>query len=227
MPSDPVHFQAALEGLKEHLARMGNRTEQSVDLAVECYLSRNAQLCPEVLSAESQISECERNIDEIIIQLHARHQLKSADLRLLTACAKINMHLRRIAEFALEAADLSLSDYRPRMPLPVNIRGIGAVASGMVRRAMDAFEGPDPDLADAVFDMAEIMHRKIGESWVYLAAEMRTSPEVIDQAIAALEVMQNLERVARYSAHIAEDTLFWICGADIQRDTKRFSPMIG
>lgn len=87
---------------------------------------------------------------------------------------------------------------------------------------MDAFENSNPEIADAVFDMAEIMRRKISESWIYLAAEMRNSPEVIGQAMNALLVVRNLERTADYSAHIAEDTLFWVCGADIRwRDLVR------
>lgn len=141
---------------------------------------------------------------------------------MLSACTKISTHLRRIGEFSFRAADGSLSHYEDRVALPVNTGEIGAIASGMVRRAMDAFENSNPEIADAVFDMAEIMRRKISESWIYLAAEMRNSPEVIGQAMNALLVVRNLERTADYSAHIAEDTLFWVCGADIRwRDLVR------
>lgn len=226
MPIRADHFLAALEGLKERLARMGQMAEQSVDLAVECYQSRNAQLCSEAISLEGEISQCERNIDEIVIQLQARNQPRSTDLRMLTACTKISTHLRHIGELSLRAADVSLSGSEYRAMLPVNITGIGAVASGMVRRAMDAFERSNPEMADAIFDMAEIMRRRISESWVHLAAEMRNSPEVADQAINALLVVRNLERTADYSAHIADDTLFWVCGADTrQRDPRRFAPV--
>jgi len=216
MAGTQVHFQAALDGLKEEILKMGGKAERSVDLAVQCYLSRDGSLWAEVLSLESEIYQCERNIDEIALQLHARHQPKAADLRLLTACMKINSTLRLIGAMSIHIADQSMSACRPRIALPVNIPDVGDAVSGMIRRALICFVDEDGDLAEAIFDMAHILNRRIGESWIHLVSEMRTSPESIEQALGALVAIRNLERVADYAANIAADVLFWICGSDVR-----------
>jgi len=225
MANTEVHFQAALEGLKEELLKMGSKAERSVDLAVQCHLSRDGSLWAEVLSLESEICQCERNIDEIALQLHGHHQPKATHLRRLTACMKINTTLRLIGTLSIHIADQSMSACRPRVVLPVNIPDIGDAVSGMIRRAVASFVDEDGDLAEAIFDMANILNRRIGESWIHLVSEMRTSPESIDQALGALVAIRNLERAADYAANIAADVLFWICGADVRRGPTQVIPI--
>lgn len=225
MANTEVHFQTALDELKEQILKMGDKAERSIDLAVQCHLSRDGSLWAEVLSLESEVCQCERNIDEITLQLHARHQPKALHLRHLTACMKINTSLRLIGSRSIHIADQSMSVCRPRIVLPVNIPDVGNVVSGMIRRALVSFVDEDGDLAEAVFDMANILNRRIGESWIHLVSEMRTSPESIDQALGALVAIRNLERVADYAGNIAADVLFWMCGADARRPITRVLPI--
>ena len=212
MPKARVHVQAALEGLREQLVRMGTKAEAAIDLAVQCCLCRNALLCSEVLSLESEINQCERSIDEIVIQLLAQQRPTAADLRLLTASMKINTNLQQIGGLAVLIADQSMSDYRPRMDLPVDLAKIGAAVSSMVRRALQTFADEDADLANAVLEMNDVVDRLSNDAWIHLVTEMRQSPEKLDQALATLLVTRSLERAAAYAARITEDVLFWIHG---------------
>lgn len=216
MADTQLHFHAALDGLKDQLVQMGAKAEQSIDLAVQCYATRNGLLCSEILSLETEMAQRERNIDEIVLQLQVRHQPRKTDLRLLTACMKINANLKSIGILSVQIADLSLANHRPRTTLPVNIPGFGAAVSSMVRRALDAFVAPDGDIAEAVFDMGEIIRRRSGESWIHLVAEMRNSPESTDHALNAILIMRTLERMADHAALIAEDILFWMCGMEVR-----------
>lgn len=75
---------------------MGTKAEAAIDIAVQCYVSRSNLLCSDVLSLESEINQCERCIDEIVLHLLANHRPTAADLRLLTASMKINTNLRQI-----------------------------------------------------------------------------------------------------------------------------------
>jgi phosphate transport system protein len=207
-----VHVHAALEGLKEQLVRMGTKAEAAIDLAVQCCLCRNALLCSEVLSLESEINQCERSIDEVVIQLLVQHRPTSADLRLLTASMKINTNLQQISGLAVLIADQSMSDYRPRIDLPVDLAKIGETVRSMVRRALQTFAEEDCCLADAVLEMNDVVDRLSNDARTYLVTDMRQSPEKLDQGLAALMVMRSLERVAANAARITEDVLFWIHG---------------
>lgn len=210
MPKTRAHVQTALDGLREPV-RMGSKAEAAIDLAVQCYASRNHLLCSDVLFLESEINQGERIVDEIVIQLLAHHPT-AADLRLLTACMKINTNLGQAGTLAVSIADYSMADYRPRMDLPVDIAKIGGAVSSMIRRALQTFVDEDGGLADSVLEMNDIVDRLSNDAWIYLVNEMRHSPEKIDQALAALMLTRALERVAAYAARIAEDVLFWIHG---------------
>jgi phosphate transport system protein len=43
-------------------------------------------------------------------------------------------------------------------------------------------------------------------------------PEVVRQALDALLVARNLERVADHATNIAEDVIFWVQGADVRHN---------
>jgi phosphate transport system protein len=49
-----------------------------------------------------------------------------------------------------------------------------------------------------------------------LVKKMNDSPEVTQQALDALLVARNLERVADHATNIAEDVIFWVSGADVR-----------
>jgi phosphate transport system protein len=51
-----------------------------------------------------------------------------------------------------------------------------------------------------------------------LVKAMNERPEVTRQALDALLVARNLERVADHATNIAEDVIFWVRGADVRHN---------
>jgi phosphate transport system protein len=47
---------------------------------------------------------------------------------------------------------------------------------------------------------------------------MNQRPEVVRQALDALLVARNLERVADHATNIAEDVIFWVQGSDVRHN---------
>jgi len=47
---------------------------------------------------------------------------------------------------------------------------------------------------------------------------MNQRPEVVRQALDALLIARNLERVADHATNIAEDVIFWVQGADVRHN---------
>ena len=227
MANERVHFKAAMEGMKEQLVRMGAKGEHAIDLAVQSYLTRDQILCSEVLSLEREMNQCERHIDEIAIQLLAHAQQEEIDLRLITACLKINTNLERIGDLSVSIAELSLSDYRPRIDLPVDILKVSAAVANMIRKALRAFVDTDGDLAEAVIRMSDVLDRMNNDAWIRLVAEMHESSHVIDQALAALMVVRNLELVSDHATNLAEDVMFWIQGSDARHRIGRLVSIEG
>ena len=86
----------------------------------------------------------------------------------------------------------------------------------MVRRALDSFIDGREDLAEAVLKMDDIVDRMDDEVFVAMVEKMHSNPEVTRQALDALLVSRNLERVADHATNIAEDVIFWVRGADVR-----------
>ena len=226
MAETRIHFHEALESLKELLIEMGGKAEAVVDLAINGYLSRNSTLCTQVLTIEKDINLAERRIDEFALQLLASQQPMAGDLRLITACMKITSDLERVSDQAVNIARLGLAEIQlMRVELPVDIGRVAAAAAGMIRRALNAFIEKDADLAFAVLQMDDIVDRMNDDAWKTLVGKMHEDPEAIEQALDALIIVRNLERVADHATNIAEDVIFWIRGTDVRHGVGRVVPI--
>jgi len=216
-----TRFHQGLDELKEQLLEMGGLAELAVDKAVDGYRRRNAELCEEVFALEDKINKAERTIDELAIDLLALQQPMAVDLRFLTACMKINADLERVGDQAVNIAERGIQDSKlPAVDLPVDIPRLAGTAAGMVRRALESFVEGRADLADAVLKMDDIVDRMNDDVYLAMVKTMHKEPEHVQQALDALLVARNLERVADHATNIAEDVIFWVKGADVRHHAR-------
>src|SRR3954451_6596339 len=212
-----TRFQLGLDELKQKLLIMGGLAEQAVDRAVEGYHRRDIKLCNAVFESETSINKAEREIDELALDLLAMQQPMAVDLRFITACMKINADLERVGDQAVNIAQrgaelISL----PQVDLPVDIPRMASTVAGMVRRALEAFIAGNAELAEAVLKMDDIVDRMDDDVYIALVERMHQSPDITQQALDALLISRNLERVADHATNIAEDVIFWVRGADVR-----------
>jgi phosphate transport system protein len=212
-----TRFHQGLDELKGKLLTMGGMAEQAVDRSIEAYRRRDATLCRAVLEGEPAINAMERQIDELALDLLAMQQPMAVDLRFILAVIKINADLERVGDQAVNIAErvMQMSGL-PAADLPVDIPRMASTAAGMIRRALDSFIHADTGLADAVLEMDDIVDRMNQEAFKALSQVMRRSPETSAQALDALLIARNLERVADHATNIAEDVIFWVRGADVR-----------
>jgi len=226
MAETRIHFHEALGTLKGLLIEMGGKAEALIDLAVHGYLARDIAVCSKVLTIEKEINLAERRIDELALELLASQQPMAGDLRLITACMKINSDLERVGDQAANIARRGLAEtHLAHVELPVDIPRIAAAAAGMIRRALNAFIEKDADLAFAVLKMDDVVDRMDDDAWKSLVRKMHEAPDVLDQALDALIVVRNLERVADHATNIAEGVILWIRGTDVRHGIGHLMPI--
>ena len=218
-----TRFQHGLDDLKEKLLVMGGLAEQAVDRAVDGYRQRDPKLFQAVFESEEDINRAEREIDELALDLLAMQQPMAVDLRFITACMKINADLERVGDQAVNIAQRG-SDLitLPDVDLPVDIPRMAATVSGMVRRALEAFIGGNAELAEAVLKMDDIVDRMDDDIYIALVEKIHKAPETTSQALDAILISRNLERVADHATNIAEDVIFWVRGADVRHGGDHF-----
>jgi phosphate transport system protein len=214
-----TRFQQGLDELREKLLRMGGLAEQAVDRACQAYIERDLTRCRMVLENESLINVAEREIDEIAFDLLALQQPMAIDLRFILAVVKINADLERVGDQAVNIAERVMDMMElPKADLPVDIARMAAAVSAMVRRALESFIEGKAELAHAVLEMDNVVDRMRDDAFITLVRKMNESPDVTRQALDALLVARNLERVADHATNIAEDVIFWVRGADVRHN---------
>ena len=212
-----TRFHQGLDELKEKLLRMGGLVEQAVERATDAYRKRDLKLCQAVLDGERAINHEEREIDELALDLLAMQQPMAVDLRFIMAVMKINADLERVGDQAVNIAQRVMDMATlPPAELPVDIPRMAATSAGMVRRALEAFVEAKPEIAEAVLKMDDIVDRMDDEIFIRMVDKMHKEPDVTRQALDALLVARNLERVADHATNIAEDVIFWVKGADVR-----------
>ena len=212
-----TRFHQELEELKHRILAMAGMAEQAVDLAVQAYSQREPALCQRVLNNEPSINRAEREVDEFAVDLLAMQQPMAIDLRFILAVIKINADLERVGDQAVNIAQrvIHMIEYSPA-ELPVDIPAMAAKVRKMVRDALQSFIEGDTDLAKRVLEADDEVDRMNKEAFANLSNCMQTKPDSAAQALDALSIARNLERVADHATNIAEDVIFWVRGADVR-----------
>ena len=212
-----TRFQQGLDELREKLLKMGGMAEQAVDRACQAYRERDLTLCHRVLENESLINAAEREIDGIALDLLAMQQPMAIDLRFILAVVKINADLERVGDQAVNIAERVMDMMElPAAELPVDVPRMASAAAAMVQRALESFIEGKAELAQAVLEMDNVVDRMRDEAFISLVRTMNQNPAITRQALDALLIARNLERVSDHATNIAEDVIFWVRGADVR-----------
>jgi phosphate transport system protein len=146
-------------------------------------------------------------------------QPMAIDLRFILSVIKINADVERVGDSARAISDRvrELQAF-PEVEMPIDIPRIANLASGMVRKALQAFIEGDADMAEAVLKMDDSVDKLNGAAHYTLLNLMKKEPGVAPQALNALMISRALERVADHATNIAEDVIFWVRGADVRHN---------
>jgi phosphate transport system protein len=212
-----INFQQKLDELKERLLVMAGLVEQAIQRATEAYSSRDVELCELVRLSEPAVNRMEREIDQAALDLLAMEQPMAVDLRFIIAVIRINADLERVGDQAVNIAgrvqDLGMF---ANIDIPVDIPKLASLSSAMVRKALQAFIEGDADLAQSVLLLDDQVDEMNREAFRSLGELIKSRPEMTPQALNALIISRNLERVGDHATNIAEDVIFWVRGADVR-----------
>jgi phosphate transport system protein len=212
-----IKFQQSLDELKERLLVMAGLVEQAIQRATEAYSSRDEGLCEMVLLSEPAINRMEGEIDQLALDLLAMEQPMAVDLRFILSVIRINADLERVGDQAVNIAN-RVQDLGTlaNAELPVDIPKLAGLAGAMVRKALQAFIEGDAEMAQSVLlldDQVDDMNR---DAFRALGNLIKQQPDLATQALNALIISRNLERVGDHATNIAEDVIFWVRGADVR-----------
>jgi phosphate transport system protein len=212
-----IHFHLQLAELKDKLLAMAALAQQAMESAVDAYLRLDTGLCQYVRENETAINTAQREVDEMAYELLAKEQPMAVDLRFILAVIKINGDLERIGDQAMSIAMRCLDMIEEDVvDLPVDIGGMGDYAGRMIRSSIQSLLEGDAQVAESVREMDDEIDRMNRVAQIDLTKVIQERPSVARQALQAIIVCRNLERIADHASNIATDVIFWIRGADVR-----------
>ena len=212
-----IRFHQELDELKHRILAMAGMAEQAIDLAVQAYSQRDPVLCQRVISNEAGINRAEREVDEFAIDLLAMQQPMAIDLRFILAVIKINADLERVGDQAVNIVQRVMNMIElPASELPVDIPAMATSVRAMIRDALRSFIEGDPELAKHVLGADDEIDRLNHDAFAALSSYMQSEPNGAVQALDALSIARNLERVADHATNICEEVIYMVNSEDVR-----------
>ena len=98
-------FDMQLDSLKEQLTNMGELCEVAITKATEAILEGKEEQAREVILADEEIDQAEKDIERLCLKLLLQQQPVAKDLRQISAALKMITDMERIGDHAVNIAE--------------------------------------------------------------------------------------------------------------------------
>jgi phosphate transport system protein len=214
-----TQFDAELNGVSSRVMELGGLVESQVRQAIYALAQFNADAALQVMATEDKVNQMEVDIDRELSSIIARRQPTARDLRLLMAISKTTANLERVGDEAAKIARMvrSIIDSGAARTLPASeLRVAADLASGLLRKALDAFARLDTTTAVAILKEDDLIDKEFDGFVRKLITYMMEDPRTISASLDLLFLAKALERVGDHAKNIAEFIIYVVKGADVR-----------
>ena len=212
-------FDSELSAVSTRVMEMGGLVESQIRTAVYSLAQFSAEAAGQVLEIESRVNAMEVDIDRELSSIIARRQPTARDLRLLIAISKTTANLERVGDEAEKIARMvkSIIDSGAARALPASeLRAEADMASGLLRKALDAFARLDVNAAVSIMKEDDAIDKEFDGFVRKLITYMMEDPRTISASLDLLFVAKAIERIGDHAKNIAEFIIYVVKGADIR-----------
>ncbi|ABC77371.1 phosphate signaling complex protein PhoU [Syntrophus aciditrophicus] len=214
------HYEKELQELKEGLLYLGGLTERAIENALQALLGRDSELARKVIADDNAIDQLDSENEERCIRILALRQPAARDLRFIATAIKINGHLERIGDMAVNIAEkVLLLNEEPQLKPYIDIPRMGEIVQRMIRQSMDALVNENVELADQVRKDDEIVDELTEQVFRELLTFMIENPRTIKVALLIMQISKNLERIADHAEGIADMVIYMVTGKSVRHDS--------
>ena len=214
-----TQFDSELNAVSSKVMELGGKVESQIRQAIYSLANWRADVADQVIEEENQVDRFEIEIDRDISSIIGRRQPTARDLRLLMAMSKITANLERVGDEAEKIARMVLAILKSTEPrtLPASELQIEAeLASGLLRKALDAFARLDTKTALAIMKEDQLIDREFDGFVRKLITYMMEDPRTIGASLDLLFIAKAIERIGDHAKNIAEFIIYIVKGADVR-----------
>jgi len=212
-------FDSELNGVSSRVMELGGLVESQIRLATYSLSQLSAEVANEVLEAEVRVNAMEIDIDRELSSIIARRQPTARDLRLLIAISKTTANLERAGDEADKIARMvkSIIESGSARTLPSSdLRVAAELASGLLRKALDAFARLDTGVALSILKEDDQIDKEFDGFVRKLITYMMEDPRTISASLDLLFIAKAIERIGDHAKNIAEFIIYIVKGEDVR-----------
>ncbi len=218
-----TQFDSELNGVSTRVLELGGLVESQLRSAIYALTHFSVESANQVIEVEIRVNAMEIEIDRELSSIIARRQPTARDLRLLMAMSKTTANLERAGDEAVKVARLvkSISDSGAARALPsMDLRTEAELASGLLRKALDAFARLDVKAALDIMKEDDLIDREFDGFVRKVITYMREDPRTISGSLDLLFVAKAIERVGDHAKNIAEFIIYIVKGEDVRHSPR-------
>ncbi len=212
-------FDSELGAVSSRVMELGGLVESQIRQAIYALSQFSVEVAQQVVAAEAKVNAMEVDIDRELSSIIARRQPTARDLRLLIAISKATANLERVGDEAEKIARMVLSiigSGAPRSLPSLELRVASDLASGQLRKALDAFARLDTIAAVAILKEDDLIDREFDGFVRKLITYMMEDPRMISPSLDLLFLAKAIERIGDHAKNIAELIIYIVKGADVR-----------
>jgi phosphate transport system protein len=209
-----VSFTEELGRLEAALQEEGDLVLRALRSSLNALARGDEELADEVISFDDEVDRRYMAIETGVQSLLARQTPVAADLRLVLAVLRVNLHLERMADYCVTVAkltklmgDLGVSDDG----INRSIEDMGQRCEQMIRVAMDAFASRDADKAETLVELDELIDRA-NRNATEDVLSLGDSPQEREYGLRMLVVSRCVERIGDHAVDIGEQVAYLVTG---------------
>lgn len=211
------HYEKELREIKDSLIYLGALTEKSIREAMKSLLERDSGLADKVIAEDCEIDKLDGELEERCIRILALRQPTAVDLRFITTAIKINGHLERIGDMAVNIAEKAIllnneQQLKPYIDLP----RMAELVTEMIKSSLDALIKSDLEMAKKVQQQERVADELNEQIFRELLTFMMADAKTIHRAIIIMQISKNLERIADHAKGIADMVIYLVTGENVR-----------
>ncbi|WP_198971804.1 phosphate signaling complex protein PhoU [Xylophilus sp. ASV27] len=217
-----TQFDSELNGVSSRVMELGGLVESQIRQAIHALSHFSTEVADSVIQTEPRVNAMEMEIDRDLSSIIARRQPTARDLRLLIAISKTTANLERVGDEANKIARMvkSIVESGAGRSLPSSdLRVAADLASGLMRRALDAFARLDTSAALAILKEDDQIDREFDGFVRKLITYMMEDPRTISASLDLLFVAKAIERIGDHAKNIAEFIIYIVKGTDVRHSS--------
>ena len=204
-----VTFQEELDQLEATLQEEGSLVLRVLRGALNALGQRDVELADDVIAFDDDVDQRYLAIEETVQSLLARQTPVATDLRLVLALLHTNLHLERMADYAVTIAKLTklVADVEGDPMLMQTLQEMGDRAEEMTRVALDALANRDLAAAESLVDLDELIDRS-NRRFVDRVVEIVSEPGLREWVLRMVIVSRTIERIGDHAVDIGEQVAY-------------------